>query len=201
MIKNLCVYCGSGNRIRRIYVEQAVHLARAMVKHGQTLVFGGGVNGLMGVLADAFIEAGGKPIGVIPKSLYDLGLHHKRVQDLLVVQTLHERKQLMISLSDGFVALPGGLGTLEEFIEALSWAQLGIHSKPCGLLNTDGYFDAFIAFLDTGVREGFVRVPTQELFISESEPDELLRLLMLHQPLSVDLRTEAQKAGPPPSLA
>ena len=198
-MKNLCVFCGSGNRIRQTYVDQTVLLAKGLVSRGLNLVFGGGQNGLMGVLADTVIEEGGQIIGVIPESLYKLGVHHKGIQDLRVVQTLHERKALMLSISDGFVALPGGYGTLEEFSEVLSWAQLGLHQKPCAILNIDGYYDSLIEFFDKTIQEGFVRVPRKNLIIDETNPERLLTSLENYQPITINLQEEAAKMGQRPT--
>lgn len=198
-MRNLCVFCGSGNKLRPIYVENTVLLARALVKKGLNLVYGGGQNGLMGVLADTVLEEGGHIIGVIPQSLYELDVYHRGVQDLRVVLTLHERKALMLSLSDGFVALPGGYGTLEEFSEVLSWAQLGLHQKPCAILNIDGYFNSLMEFFDQSFEEGFARVPRSDLLIDETDPEKLLELLDGYRPLLINLEKEARKMGPRPT--
>lgn len=198
-MRNLCVFCGSGNKLRPVYIEHTVLLAKALVKKGLSLVYGGGQNGLMGILADAVIEEGGYVIGVIPESLYELEVHHRGVQDLRVVKTLYERKALMQSLSDGFVAIPGGYGTLEEFSEVLSWAQLGLHQKPCALLNIDGYYNSLLEFFDKCIKEGFIRVPLRDLVIEESDPIKLIELLENYRPLNINLIEEAKKMGPRPT--
>jgi uncharacterized protein (TIGR00730 family) len=144
------------------------------------LVYGAGNVGLMGVLADAALAAGGEVIGVIPQMLVDRELAHQQITDLRIVTSMHERKALMAELSDAFVALPGGLGTYEELCEVLTWAQLGIHHKPCGYLNVLGYFDPLARMFDHAVAEGFLRSEQRRLFISSNEPDALLRLLESH---------------------
>ena len=146
------------------------------------MVYGAGKIGLMGVLADAAVAAGGEVIGVIPQMLVDKELAHSRLAELRIVGSMHERKALMAELSDAFIALPGGLGTYEELFEVLTWAQLGIHHKPCGCLNVAGYFDPLCALLDHAVGEDFVRPQHRRLLISSSDPAELLVLLAQHQP-------------------
>ena len=155
--RNLCVFCGSSLGARPAYDQAARQLGRELVRRGIGLVYGGGNVGLMGVLADTVLEAGGQVVGVIPKALMAREVGHRGLPDLRVVKSMHERKALMAELADGFVAMPGGMGTLEEFFEVTTWAQLGFHSKPCALLNVNGYFDPLLRLLDHAVAEGFIR--------------------------------------------
>jgi hypothetical protein len=149
----------------------------ALARRGTELVFGGGRVGLMGVLADAVLAAGGRAIGVIPEAMVAKDLAHRGLSELRVVGSMHERKALMADLSDAFIALPGGFGTLEEYCEALTWAQLGLHAKPCGLLNVAGFYDALLELLDHAVSEQFVAGPHRSLVLVEEDPQRLLELL------------------------
>ncbi|MBN1360669.1 MAG: TIGR00730 family Rossman fold protein [Sedimentisphaerales bacterium] len=185
-MQRVCVYCGSSAGWRAEYGQAAGMLSEGLASHRLGLVFGGGKIGLMGVLARAILARGGEVIGVIPRALQEQGLAQPELTKLRVVETMHERKALMAGLSDGFVALPGGLGTLEEFFEILTWAQLGLHSKPCGLLNVGGYFDHLIAFLDHAVQEGFIDPAHRALFVTEPEPQALLDKLAAYEPPLVD---------------
>lgn len=153
-----------------------------MAERGITLVFGGGKVGLMGVLADACLAAGGTVHGVIPRALRKKEISHEGVTRLHVVATMHERKALMADLSDGFICLPGGYGTFEEFCEIITWAQLGIHQKPCGILNVEGYFDPLIALFDHGVAEGFVRPQHRRMVLTETDPQRLLARMARYTP-------------------
>lgn len=155
-IRRVCVYCGSRPGGRPAYAEAAAEVGRRLAGVGVGIVTGGGRVGLMGVVADAALEAGGEVVGVIPQALVDREVGHTGLTELYVVQTMHERKALMAELADAFVALPGGLGTLEEIAEALTWVQLGIHAKPCALLDVEGYYAPLARFLDHTVEEGFV---------------------------------------------
>lgn len=155
--RNLCVFCGSSHGADPAYAEAARQLGGELVRRGIGLVYGGGNVGLMGVLADTVLQADGRIIGVIPEALMVREVGHRGLPDLRVVKTMHERKALMAELADGFVALPGGMGTLEEFFEITAWAQLGFHAKPCALLNVNGYFDPLLCLLDHAVAEGFIR--------------------------------------------
>lgn len=170
----VCVYAGSHQGRRPIYAEVAQELARLICAEGRGIVFGGGGIGLMGALADAAVAAGGEVIGVIPRHLVEREAPGTSVTELLVVETMHERKARMAAMSDRFVALPGGIGTLEELVEMLTWAQIGLHAKPCGLLNVDGYYDALLAFLDHATAEGFLAPPDRELLAVATEPAALL---------------------------
>ncbi len=174
----LCVFCGSSPGRRPIYVDAAVRLGRALAERGHGLVYGGGSVGLMGTVADAVLEGGGEAIGVIPRSMVDRELAHQRLTALHVVETMHERKAKMVSLSDAFVALPGGHGTLDELFEALTWSQLGIHEKPIGMWNVDGYWDPLLAALDHMSAEGFVRPHDRARLIDERELEPLLARLV-----------------------
>jgi uncharacterized protein (TIGR00730 family) len=153
----ICVFCGSTSGRRPVYATAARDLGTLLARRGIGLVYGGGKVGLMGALADAALAAGGEVIGVIPRFLLDKEVGHRGVTDLRVVDTMHERKALMASLADAFVALPGGLGTWEEFCEILTWGQLGLHQKPCLLVNVDGFYDSLVAQLDHAAAEGLLR--------------------------------------------
>jgi uncharacterized protein (TIGR00730 family) len=186
MTKQICVYCGSGVGGLDGYAEAARALGRALVERGIGLVFGGGRIGLMGVLAETVLAGGGEAIGVIPKDLMDKGLGLASVTSLRVVETMHARKALMAELADAFIAMPGGYGTAEEFFEALTWAQLGLHTKPCGLLNVHGYFDDLIRFVDHAVHEQFIDSANRGLLLVDDSPQGLLAQLDSWQPPAVD---------------
>jgi uncharacterized protein (TIGR00730 family) len=177
-MKRLCVFCGSSLGRDPNYAESACRLGQLLVERGLGLVFGGGHIGLMGVLADAVLAAGGEVIGVIPQALRDRELAHKGVTQMHVVQTMHARKALMADLADAFAALPGGFGTGDEFFEILTWAQLKIHCKPIGVLNTAGYFDTMLAWLNHMVKEGFVKDKYRRLVQVFTTPETLLDVLL-----------------------
>jgi uncharacterized protein (TIGR00730 family) len=181
-VRSVCVFCGSRFGTEPAYGKAAQTLGGTLVAEGITLVYGGGRVGLMGVLADAVLEAGGEAIGVIPKALVEREIAHTGLTDLRVVGSMHERKALMSELSDGFVALPGGSGTLEEFFEVLTWAQLGEHGKPCGLFNVDGYYDPLLAVFDHMVAKGFLSEEHLFMILVETEPEPLLEALALYRP-------------------
>lgn len=181
-MRTLCVFCGSSPGVRKDYAAAARGLGRAMAERGVRLVFGGGQVGLMGVVADAVMEAGGEAAGVMPKALLEKELGHQRLTDLHVVGTMHERKALMADLADAFVALPGGYGTFEEFMEVLTWAQLSLHEKPCGLLNVAGFYEPLVNLFDRAVEEGFVRADHRSLALLEEDPQKLLDLLESYAP-------------------
>jgi uncharacterized protein (TIGR00730 family) len=185
-VKNLCVFCGSSRGSRAEYVAAAEDLGRTLAERGIGLVFGGGRVGLMGALADATLAAGGQAIGVIPEALIRKEVAHRNLTEMHVVKTMHERKALMAELADGFVALPGGMGTLDEFFEILTWAQLGLHRKPCGMLNVHGYFDRLLAFIEHSVEERFVRREHGEMISVSSSAAALLDLLTTHRPPVVE---------------
>ena len=173
----IAVYCASSNDIDDVYRDAATGLGRTMAKAGIGLVFGGGSVGLMGTIADAVLEHGGEVYGVIPQKLQELELGHTGCTELIVVDTMHERKQKMMDLSDGFIAMPGGYGTLEELFEAVTWAQLNYHRKPVGLLNVTGFFDSLIRFVQHAVDEGFVREELRHLITVGNTPQDLLSQL------------------------
>ena len=172
--RNICVFTGSQRGTRPEYAQAAKELGKELIARGYGLVYGGGNVGLMSVVADIALELGGHVTGVIPNSLVSKEVAHLGLSDLRVVNSMHERKALMAELSDGFIAMPGGIGTMEEFFEVLSWAQLGIHAKPCGLLNVSGYYDPLIQFLDHAVSEDFIKPKHRALMIVEREPGKLL---------------------------
>jgi uncharacterized protein (TIGR00730 family) len=174
-LKSLCVFCGSSPGDRPVFAGAANALGTLLGRSGIRLVYGGASVGLMGILADAALAAGGEVIGVIPESLFDKEVAHHGLTKLHRVSSMHERKTLMYDLSDGFVALPGGLGTLEEIFEILTWAQLGLHQKPCGFLNVDGYFDPLLRFLDQTVERRFTKEKHRALIQVARTPGELLK--------------------------
>lgn len=174
------IFCGAHTGSGAQYVEIAQSAAKRIVERNYGIVYGGGRVGLMGVLADAGLAAGGEVIGVIPEALATKEIAHGGLTQLHVVASMHERKALMADLSDAFIALPGGFGTMDEFCEILTWAQLRIHSKPVGLLNTGGYYDELLALFDKMVREGFVTVTNRSLVESAADVDELLSLMLAH---------------------
>lgn len=176
-MKTVCVYCGSSPGARPEYLDAATELGRLLACEGMRLVYGGACVGVMGRVADAVLEGGGQVIGVIPQGLMERDLAHQGLTQLHVVATMHERKAMMAELSDAFIALPGGIGTFEELFEILTWAQLGIHHKPCGLLNVAGYYDQLLAFLDHSVREGFLASEHRSLLQVDHGPKALLRRL------------------------
>lgn len=172
--RRLCVFCGSNSGSSAAYANAAVAMGRLLVERGIELVYGGGNIGLMGVLADAMLEADGRVIGVIPESLMAREVGHLGLTDLRIVKSMHERKALMSDLSDGFIAMPGGFGTFEEFCEVVTWSQLGIHAKPCGLLNIENYYDSLLGLFDHAVSEGFLRKENRRLVVADRDPAGLL---------------------------
>lgn len=173
----ICVFLGSSTGLDPVFAAAARALGEALARGGRTLVYGGGNIGLMGILANTVLERGGTAIGVIPRALVDRELAHRELTELHVVDSMHERKALMADLSDGFIAMPGGLGTLEELFEVLTWAQLGIHAKPVALMNAEGYFDSLLEFLDRGVDRGFIPAPHRRRLIVGNTPDGVLSAL------------------------
>jgi uncharacterized protein (TIGR00730 family) len=171
---NICVFTGSRQGRRADYVDTARRIGRELVERGYGLVYGGGNVGLMTVVADAVLESHGHVTGVIPETLVEKEVVHRGLSELRIVKSMHERKAVMAELSDGFVALPGGIGTMEEFFEVLSWAQLGMHNKPCGLLNVCGYYQSIIQFLDYAVEQDFLKPKHRALLIVEAESSRLL---------------------------
>lgn len=179
--KSVCVFCGSKCGADPAFRAAAEEFGQELAKRNLRLVFGGGQVGLMGVIADAALAAGGLVEGVIPKPLATKELLHTRATRMHVVATMHERKAKMVELAEAFVALPGGYGTFEELLEVITWAQLGIHQRPIGLLNTSGFFDPLVALVDSAIVQGFIKQRHRELFIVESTPAALLDRLEAHQ--------------------
>jgi uncharacterized protein (TIGR00730 family) len=184
-LHRVCVYAGSNPGRRPDYAEAAAAFARELADRGIGLVYGGGRVGLMGVLADTILAAGGEAIGVMPQALIDREIGHHGLTELHVVGSMHERKARMAELADGFVAVPGGVGTLEELVEALTWTQLGIHDKPCGVLDVAGYWSRLSALLDHMVAEGFVRREHRAGLLAGSDPGALLDDLQAWEPVTV----------------
>lgn len=182
LMRSVCVFAGSGQGNDSAYREVARALGHELGRRGITMVYGGGRIGLMGVAADAALAASGEVVGVIPEQLAAAELAHEGVTQLHVVGSMHARKALMEQLSGGFVALPGGFGTMDELFEILTWGQLGIHQKPVGLLNVSGYYDALLSWIDRAVRDGLVHAMHRGLFCVAAEPVELLAAMTRHQP-------------------
>src|SRR5215472_14505262 len=183
--QRICVFCGSNLGINPAYSRAAEELGLLLVDRGIELVYGGGNVGLMGVLADSVLEAGGRVIGVIPDSLMAKEIGHNGLTELRIVSSMHERKAVMSDLSDGFIALPGGFGTFEEFCEVVTWSQLGLQSKPCGLLNVEGYYAPLLELFDRAVREGFLRRENRQLVLDDSDPLRLLEKMEDFRPKAV----------------
>jgi uncharacterized protein (TIGR00730 family) len=182
-MKRVCVFCGSSVGARGVYAEAARRMGRELAGRGLGLVYGGGGIGLMGVIADAVLAAGGEVHGVIPHALFSREIGHPRLTQLHVVDSMHERKQLMADLSDAFIALPGGFGTFEEFFEVTTWTQLGVHRKPCGLLDVDGFYAPLVAFLDHAAAERFIRTEHRDTVVVDDDPARLIdRLAALRLP-------------------
>jgi len=185
-MKRICVFCGSSPGRNPEYTIVAEKLGKILVEQKIGLVYGGGDVGLMGKIAHMVFEHGGEVIGVIPKALAEKEVAYKGLSDLRVVSSMHERKALMADISDAFISLPGGLGTIEEFFEVLTWAQLGIHNKPCGFLNVCGYFDYLIEFLERAVDQGFIKQEHKALFLSDDDPEKLLTQIKSYKPPKID---------------
>jgi len=185
-MKRLCVYCGGNAGIGTDYVAAARELAAVLVQNNIGLVFGGSCRGIMGQLADAVLAGGGTVDGVIPKSLLDKEVAHEGLTEMHVVESMHARKSVMALLSDGFIAMPGGFGTLEEIVEILTWTQLQFHDKPCGLLNVNGYFNHLLSFLDHAEAEGFVRPEHRAMLLVSKKPGDLLRRFESYMPPTIE---------------
>jgi uncharacterized protein (TIGR00730 family) len=185
-MKRICVFCGSSPGSKPEYVRAAVLLGQTLANKNIGLVYGGGSVGLMGKIAHAVLQHGGDVIGVIPKELVEKEVAFTGLSDLRVVGSMHERKALMEEISDGFIALPGGLGTIEEFFEILTWAQLGMHQKPCGLLNVCHYYDKLVEFLDQAVKHRFIEGEHRSMLLIEKNPEALLKKFEEYQPPKVD---------------
>lgn len=173
-MKRVCVFCGSSAGNRPEYRDAAEQLARELTRRHIGLVFGGGGVGLMGIVADAMLAAGGHVIGVIPHALVAREVGHKVLPDLRIVNSMHERKAMMAELSDAFIAMPGGFGTFEEFCEAVTWTQLGLHRKRCGLLNVSGFYDSLLSLFDRAVPDGFLKPSSRDLVVASDNPAALL---------------------------
>lgn len=185
-MNRICVFCGSNHGSRSEYTEAAKKLGRTLANRKIGLVYGGAKVGIMGTLADTVLSNGATVIGVMPRFLVEKEVAHSRLSDLHIVDTLHERKSLMAELSDAFIALPGGFGTLEEFFEVVTWAQLGMHKKPCGLLNVCGYFENLIMFLNKAVSEKFLREEHREMIFIHESPEELIDQFESYVPPAVN---------------
>lgn len=172
--KHIAVFCGSGTGKKLIYTAEAKRLAKALHNRQLDLVYGGGNIGLMGVIADEMMALGSQATGIIPQKLMEKEVGHRNITELHVVESMHDRKALMASLSDGFIAMPGGIGTLEEIIEVFTWQQIGYHDKPCGLLNVNGFYDPLVHFIGHMVSEGFLSQKQMDRLIVEQDPEKLL---------------------------
>ncbi|HIK19364.1 MAG TPA: TIGR00730 family Rossman fold protein [Leptolyngbyaceae cyanobacterium M33_DOE_097] len=184
-MKRICVFSGSNLGAKTSYVTATHELGELLAREGIGLVYGGGNIGLMGILADAALEAGGEVIGVIPETLINRELAHRGLTELHIVQSLHERRAKMMELADGFIAVPGGYNTIEEFCEVLTWAQYGFHQKPCGLLNIDGYFYHLLAMFNHAVGERFMRPHMRSLVLEDWNPHGLLEKLLAYEPVTI----------------
>lgn len=185
-MRRICVFCGSSPGAIPAYTAAARQLGKTLAVKKIALVYGGGNVGMMGEVADAVLSEGGAVTGVIPKAIADMAVAHTALSDLRIVESMHARKALMAELSDGFIALPGGLGTLEELMEVLTWAQLGFHQKPCGLLNVKGYFDSLLQFIDHVSDQQFIQPAHRDLLLVAAEPAALLEKFKHYRPLKVD---------------
>lgn len=192
-MKRICVFCGSSPGARPEYSVAAQALGQALVAAGIELVYGGASVGLMGIVARTVLAGGGRVTGIIPRLLAEKEVALTSLDDLRIVDSMHERKALMAELSDGFIALPGGIGTIEEFVEVLTWAQLGIHAKPCGLLNGVGYYDRLLGFFDHMLEEGFIRPACRSTILVEQEPARLLAAMARYRPPNEDKAAWALK--------
>jgi len=179
----ICVFCGSSFGSNPAYSRAAEHLGELFAARNIELVYGGAAVGLMGLLADAVLQGGGRVTGVIPQALVEKEIAHTGLTDLRVVSSMHERKAIMADLADAFIALPGGFGTLEEFCEVLTWSQLGLHRKNCGLLNLNGYYDGLLSLFDHAVAEGFLKAANRKLVQSDSDPDRLINAVLSAVPV------------------
>lgn len=192
--RRLCVYCGSNRGTSPSFTEAAVELGRALASRGIGLVYGGGHVGLMGVIADAVLAGGGEVIGVIPQALQDKELGHSGLSEMHVVGSMHERKQLMADLSDGFIAMPGGIGTLEELFETFTWLQLGFHDKSVALLNVGGFYDGIITFVRQLTRDGFLKPEHEDCLLVDDNVESLLEKMHGFQPPQLGKWMERMKA-------
>ncbi len=185
-MRRICVYCGSNSGSRSSYADAARELAEVLVRNQFELVYGGSDKGIMGIIANAVLDLGGNVHGVIPKMLEDKEIAHRGLTKLHIVASMHERKTMMAALSDGFVAMPGGFGTLEEIVEILTWSQLRFHDKPCGLLNVDGYFDQLLNFMDHACAEGFLRRENRDMVLCDSSASALIASFERYSPPEIE---------------
>jgi uncharacterized protein (TIGR00730 family) len=185
-MRKVCVFCGSSLGANRAYEAAAHAMGTALARRGLELVYGGGKVGLMGVISDAVLGAGGRVTGIMPDNLWKKEIGHTDLTDLRIVGSMHERKAMMAELSDAFIALPGGFGTFEEFCEAVTWTQLGLHDKPCGMLNVDGYYEHLLALFDRAEQEGFLMTEHRRLVHHATDPDVLLDRLENHRPIHTE---------------
>jgi uncharacterized protein (TIGR00730 family) len=181
-MQSICVYCGSANQASREYFRAAHRVGEMLARHGLSLIYGGGRTGLMGAVADSVLENGGQAIGVITEGMNTPELAHTGLTRLEVTATIHQRKARMYALADGYIALPGGYGTLDELFETLTWAQIGEHQKPVGILNVNGYYDPLLEMLDRAVAEKFLFPEHRRVLLCESDPEKLLDLMNTYQP-------------------
>jgi uncharacterized protein (TIGR00730 family) len=184
-VKKVAVFCGSSDGAKNEYKEAAAELGKELVSRGVTLVYGGASVGVMGALADSVLEHGGEVIGVMPKFLEEREIAHQHVTELVIVDNMHERKAKMAELADGFIVLPGGPGTMEEFFEIFTWAQIGLHQKPCGLLNIKGYYEPLIRLFDHMVEQEFLQERYRSLAMIEEEPEALLNRFAHFKPVPI----------------
>ncbi len=184
--RSICIYCGSSPGDKPAFMESARTIGTLIAEGGHRLVYGGGHVGLMGAAADAALQAGGEVVGVIPKDILDKEVGHGGVTELFTVNSMHERKMKMAHLSDAFVALPGGIGTLEEIIEVLTWSQLGFHSKACGVLNVEGFFDPLFELLDHMVARRFLRQEHRDQLLSAESPEDIIAQVLEHEAVRID---------------
>ena len=190
-IKRICVFCGSSYGNSEKYKKVAANLGRILIKKKIGLVYGGGDVGLMGTIANTVHEQGGEVIGIIPKHLADKEVAHKGLNDLRIVESMHERKALMEKLSDAFIAMPGGFGTIEEIFEAITWAQLRLHAKPCGFLNINGFYNKLFEFIKNTSDEGFIKEDCLKLMLIDSNSELLIEKMEAYQPIIIDKAKQA----------
>ncbi|MGA8599671.1 MAG: TIGR00730 family Rossman fold protein [Bryobacteraceae bacterium] len=196
--RSVCVFCGSSSGFRSVYKAAAADLGRLLANRGIRLVYGGGHVGLMGVVADSALAAGGEVTGVMPQALIDREIGHNGLTEMRIVTSMHERKALMADLSDAFIALPGGHGTLDEFCEILTWAQLGIHAKPCGILNVAGYYDPLLEMFSRAVEEGFLKAVHRDMILVDGDPVHLLERMGAAGLVSMDKWSVTETSSPVP---
>ncbi|MCP4177572.1 MAG: TIGR00730 family Rossman fold protein [bacterium] len=193
MLSKVCVFCGSSPGTRTEYKEEAIKLGQTLAEQNISLVYGGSNVGLMGVIAKTVLKNGGKVTGVMPKHLVDKEVAFKELEDLIIVDTMHERKAIMEKLSDGFIAMPGGFGTFEEIFEMITWSQLDLHQKPCGFLNICGFYDKLISFINHAIAEGFIHESLREAINTGTTPIELVNKLKKSKPIIIDKAQWAKK--------